>query len=405
MTILSPDKKVDPSHQYSHAEGHPDHQRHYFRDQLGNYVRYTNAPGGHKDATSHQGEAQLHPNEPSAAANKEYFTPDGRKLTRSPPPATVVQWNANYHPQDPQNLWAGRWVNPDSGGHEYAYIDADIRENPKLYVHYQNALVDVRLPVMRQYIFDLYNSPNVKDQIVAMTLALVDQGHFTAEALTSLLPTEVKQVGALIKFGNRWVFADHKMQSTVTMLLRSHHPASPFFAVPVVKKKGDIDDSLIRRIGPHYIARIFDQLGVSLQALQTYHATQVLSREVHRLLGEHQVPWETALQHGLLCVAQEMGYDLSVEPDQQTALQLIIELLVDPILVETLQASAESMGLLGQEPTVVPAPPPAVVPVSMDLTARTVAEEEFSQWLHTHPIHEHSEAPPSPMGGPNGAAA
>jgi hypothetical protein len=388
MTFVQRDKTVQPDHVYSHAEGEDGHQKFYYQDSRGNFVRYTNAPSGHADAASYHGDPAPHSADPTFDTAPQYFTPDGRKLTRAPYDGAPVEWNQSYHPDDPKNAWMGRWVNPESGDHEYTYLDADVRMNPRMYMHHQVMLTDAALPRLRQYVMDLYNSPNVKDQITAVALALIDQGHFSPDALTMISAAEVKQVGPLVQFGKRWIYADHKLQSAVSAMLSLHHPDSPFFAVPVMTKKGEPEEGLIRRMGPHYLICLLDQLGVHAHALHVYQATQTLSREVQRLLTTHEIPFLSALHQALLVVAEEMGHDLSMESDQFAGVKLILDLLIDPIALETLQANAAAMKLGGDQFINLPPPPPSVLSVSMDLTTLTNDEESFSRWLHLTPLHQ-----------------
>lgn len=389
--FITKDKKVDPTHQYSHMEGDKDHPRYYYKDQAGNFLRYTNAPTGNSDASGRFGEPKLHPAEPTAVSAPQFFDLKGRKLSRAPYPGTQVQWNPNYHPHDPENLWVGRWVNPLTGEHEHTYVDADLRMIPKLHLHQQVALVDVRLPVLRKYVRELSGSPHLKDKITAMALAFVDQGRFSAEELTMLRPADVTELGPVYKIGNRFIYADSKVRGMLSMMTKNRTLNEPLFAVPFVKKDGEVDPTLIRRVGPHFLQCSFDQLGISLSSLRVYHASETFSREVQRLLMEYRVPWQSALEYATIAVAQEMGHDITQEPDIAQALPMLRDLLVDPVVIEVLQRNAEELGLSGQMPITLPLPPPSVAFVSLDLTTRTSDEDEFSKWLHGYPAHLHAD--------------
>jgi hypothetical protein len=392
--FITKDKKIDPTHTYSHMEGDKDHPRFYFRDAMGNFVRYTNAPSGHTDASSRAGDPHIHPAEPTMETAPDFYDPQGRKLTRGPYPGAQVQWNPNYHPTDPENLWVGRWVNPLTGEHEHTYVDSDMRMIPKLYIHQQNALVDVRLPVFRKYVRSLIESPHLKDKIVGTVMALLDQGRFRAQEIAMLTVSSVKMEGAYYKIGHRLVYGDHKFRTMMTLLTRNRHPDEPLFAIPIVKKNGEIDTTLVRRVGPHFLACTFDLMGFSLPAMQTYHASQTFSREVQRMLLEAKVPWESAEIYATAAVALEMGHDLTQEPDIERALPVIRDLLIDPVVIEVLKENAKKLGLVSQDPVVLPLPPPVVQFVSFDLTTRTSDEQEFSKWLHTFPIHMNSDVKP-----------
>lgn len=388
---LTRDKKADPSHQYSGMEGDKDHPKFYWQDQQGNRVRYTNAPKNHPDYEGRFGDAQIHPSEPSFDTAAPYFDPNGRKLTRATPDGAQVEWNRSYHPNDPRNLWAGRWVNPVTGEHEHTYFDGDMRNIPRLAVHQANMLADARLPILRQRIRQMYSSSMLKDRIVACALALVDQGHFRAEELCSLSPADVEEMAGIFRLGNRFIYADPKLRSVLGMLTRGRTPNEPLFAIPRVERDGDVDPSLIRRIGPHYIRALLDEFGVSLDALHTYHASQLFSIEVQRLLVEESAPWVSAIEYATWSVAQQLGHNLREEPDLETALPAVREMLIDPVMIEVLQRNAERLGLLDLPPVLVPLPAPAIMSVSMDLTQLTADEQEFSKWLHAYPFHLHAE--------------
>lgn len=384
------DKGVDPTHTYSHREGTEDHPRYYFRTQNGDYVRYTNAPGGHADASKFNGDPAVHFAEPSAGKAPQFFSPDGRKLTRAPAQGIDIQWNRNYHPQDPENLWYGRWVEPSTGEHAYTYLDADIRGIPELLIHQQNALTDVRIPVLRSYVARLSTSPHLKDRVTALGLALVDQGRMRLQELGALKVADVYEEDSLWCLGNRYIYADRRTRGLLTLLTRARHPEEPFLAVPLVKMDGDLDTDKIRIIGPHYLEGILEQIGLSAAALQVYHATQTFSREVQRILYEGCTPWEIACAYATAQVAAEMGYDLREQMDLEQALPLVRELLIDPVVVEVLERNANQNKLCDGDPRLLDLPGRPVSYVSLDLNTRTADEQDFSAWLHAYPVHRHA---------------
>jgi hypothetical protein len=400
--FLQYDKKVDPSHTYAHREGDEDHPRFFFRDPQNNFVRYTNAPSGHADNSKFQGDAAIHPSEPTFQTAPQYFDPQGRKLTRAPEAGAPVQWNPSYHPNDPENLWVGRWVDPVTGEHVHTYVDADMRMIPKMYLHQQIQLVDSRLPVLRKYIRTLFSSPMLKDKIVATCLALIDQARFRAEEIGHLLVGDVKMYGSVYDIGGRLVYGDHKFRTMMTLLTKNRRPQEPLFAVPMVKKDGKADPMLLRNIGPHYIQAILEQLGLSLTGLIVYHASETFSREVERLLREHDTPWESACEYATAAVAQEMGHNLAEEQNIVPITRMLREVLIDPVVVEVLERNADDAGLTGDQQLTLPLPPPPVMLVTFDLLARNSDEQSFSKWLHVYPAHLHAEPmQPTMMQAPN----
>jgi hypothetical protein len=390
MDILTKDKKVLPEHNYAHMEGSEENPAFYYTDPMGNRVRYTNAPDGHGDRSKYFGEASLHPTEPDITSNPEYFTLDGRKLTRAPD-HDDVEWNENYNQYDPQNLWAGRWTDQNTGEQRYTYVDADLRGFPRLQIHQQNAMVDVQIPTLRTKVGTMFASEKLKDQVTAVTLALLDQGRMRAVELSSLTPSEVVIQGNLISLGPRKVYAGPKMREAIETLVAHKAPDEPLFSVPSQDREGKVDRMLSRRVGPHYLAMVLDQLGISLLGLQTYHASQCFAREVERMLTQYGASWDAAVQQGLLASALEWGHDFTQEQDTPGVLQLTQAVLIDPVVIDTLRASADAQGLseqLGAQPL-----PPVMIPiphVSLDMADRTPEEAEFSMWLHSAHVHDYA---------------
>lgn len=392
IDVLTRNKNVPPEHQYSHKEGTDDRPTYYYTDDAGNYYKYTNAPAGHSDVSSMYGEAELHTSEPTFETNPEYFTPEGKKLTRCPDcdPAQV-EWNQTYNRYDPQNMWAGRWMK-DDGSYCYTYLDSDIREFPRFHIHQQNAIVDVQLPALRQMVTDLYNSDRLKDQLTGLAIALLDQGRIRASELCCLKPDDISFDGNLVMLGTRRIYADGDVLAALETLKQHKAGDEPLFAVPLQDMNGELDTSLQRRIGPNYLSSVVEQLGISLLGLQTYHATLRFYQEVKRVIERYQAPWDMAVQHALLSAVLEWGHDFSSEVDAGRVMQLTQAVLIDPIIIDALKQSAQEAGLLTEYPVMELPPPYIPIPyVSLNMLDRTAPEAEFSQWIHSVPIHEYYE--------------
>lgn len=392
---------LNPDHQYSHKEGTDEHPRFYYKDSKGNSIRYTNAPEWHSDYSKYHGQPGLHPNEPVQDTSPEYFTEDGRKLSRAPSMGAEVEWNPNYHPQDPKNFWAGRWVNPESGEHEYTYLDSDFRSNEYFKIHKQNAIVDVRLPAFRRYVWDLFRSTQLKDQVVALMLALVDQGRCRLMELCSLTPQFIQIRGDLILLGRKIIHADQRINMAVQILAGNPNPMGPLFSMPMVKEDGTYDMLKSRRVGRHMITRIIESFGFTMEALHTYHATQTYSQEMQRILYQNQgISLEDAHRLTMLEIAEEMGYDLTQEPNLAEAMIYLQSALIDPVAAACIVENAGKLSLGGGTGNGVTAqmPHPAVPYVSAELSDKTYSEQEFSKWIQTAPCHNYM--PGSENGSP-----
>lgn len=384
-----------PDHQYSHKDGMDDHPVYWWKDGAGNLVRYTNAPEGSEDYSPLGGSPKMHPSEVMADNSPEFFTPDGRKLTRAPHSMAQAQWNPNYHRNDPQNLWAARWVNPATGEHEFSYIESDILSHDKLVRHHQNRIIDVRIPHMRQYISGLLHSDQAKDAIVGLMMALVDQGRIHPVELVELRAGDIQINGDVIRFGRFAVHAGEKIQQIIHRMMTARNPEDPFFSIPVVK---NMEDSAIgvgaehRVIGPHYIMRMFDRIGTPLGALMNYHATQTYSMQVQRCIQGENVSLRCGHEFALLEVARRMGHDFTTQPDVNPIIKFIEENMIDPIVIEVIEANARKDGTDQGADEMTREIVLAVPHISANLTGHTDAEREFSKWAHAYPCHEHVEA-------------
>jgi predicted ABC-type ATPase len=274
----------------------------------------------------------------------------------------------------------------------YTYVHSDIRLVPKLAVHQQNALTDVRIPALRQYCAKLFNSSDkLKDQLTAVALALLDQGKIRALELAALTPDDVIIDGNVATLGGRKIFGCPKMLGAIEMMKRTTPGGMPLFSVP--QQTTEKVNPLVRRlIGPNYLARVLDMQGLSLLGLQTYHGTISFSREVDRAIIQYQASWEQAVNHALMVVAKEWGHDLTVEPDPLRVLQLVQEVLVDPVVVQVMRQSAQDQRLIGTTPSL--SMPPPTIPVSyvmIDAADRNAEEQEFSDWIHNVALHDFAE--------------
>lgn len=378
--------------EYDHKEGLPENPRFYFTDKQGNYIRYTNAPSFHDDHDKQYGEPSPHASEPTFETAPQFFTPDGRKLTRAPYTGATVEWNPSYHRNDPKNLWAARWVNPVSGEHEYTYIDSDIRDQPNLQIHRINALVDVRIPIFRQYVSSLIRSNFIKDQVTGVMLALLDQGRFRIRELIRATVGDLKVSGNIVYINKRGIHTDFVIQQKLLSLAANRLPTDILFTIPTVGEDGGLDYTKLRRVGMHYIINILEELGIPIQALQTYHASQSYSVAIQNVLTTNNVSWECAHHFALLEVAMEMNHDLDKVDDYEVALQAIENSAIDPVVIKQIKQTCEKLqiGINGTGGLRKPIHS-AIHRVSSKLIARTEDEEEFSRWLRTSQMHNFAE--------------
>ena len=370
-------------HKYSHKDGN----NFYYTDQTGNYLKYTNAPEDHQDYDSMSGSPYLHDSEPDATSNPEYFTPDGRKLTRAPFPGSQLEWNPSYHSSDPKNLWAGRWVNPVSGDHEYTYVDSDIRGKNTLQLNRQNTVVDLRLPEFRKYIYNLFRSQSLKDNVMGLVLALIDQARFRVMEIVSLTPSSVSFSNGLMKLGNRTILPDEWVLKLFQVILNGRQDNHPLFLVTNNQGTG-LGFGSAHHIGPNMVMKVMESFGLPIEFLQTYHATELYSRTMNKLLSMYNMTLEEAEMYSLYMVALDMGVDLSMSPDFQQAFNMIKETSIDPVVAEAIGSNfVGNPNKMPFDPSSLTAP---IYYVNVHMTGKTPEEVEFSRWLHTYPAHLHA---------------
>lgn len=387
--------------EYSHREGSSLYPKYYYKDDMGNYRRGVNAPAGHEDYQDYLGDDDgVDPLAPDQAP--QFYTQDGRKMSRAPYSGADVEWNPNYHNQDPKNLWASRWVNPVNGEHEYSYIDSDLRDNQAFRINRENALTDNRLPYFRQYVVALFRSSHQKDRTVATILALLDQGRLRVRELMSLRVGDVRLSRDIIRLGRRIVHADQNLISHLGTLTSNRLPNEPLFVVPKVGQGGDLNYEEQRRIGPYFVVNLLEELGIPAESLQTYHASQTYSMALQRLLSNSYTNYMSAHYHALREVAAEMGHRLDAVDDPSMALQAIEQAAVDPLVVMAIKRACEDGTVDLNGPDMPEGSLHDAIPrVSMVLSGRTEDEEEFSYWLRTVALHDYMEDPgasaPNPM--------
>ena len=316
-----------------------------------------------------------------------FQTQDGRVLNRSPYPGAPVEWNQSYHPEDTKNLWAARWVNPVKGDHEYAYLEEDIQRQPQMAIHQQNALVDTRIPYFRKYINTLLKSPHFKDHAVAAIMMLLDQGHMRLWEVIGLTVGDYvsnREIGVL---GLKKIHSDLPFRQVLGTLSANRMPEEPLFAVPKVDSAGTLDWGQKRRIGPHLITNLMTEIGIPLQALQTYHATKVYVEAMEHFIHDKKASWDEAHKYAMVEIASEMGHDLRAVDDITVALDAIESVMVDPIVVQTIRNNSAALGLGLEQSNIEHTSYMSVPHITSDLVGYTPSEEIFSDWLHTAPVH------------------
>lgn len=366
---------ADSVHQYAFKSGeYGNYYQYWWRDQAGNYYRYSNAPEDHPDFDPFWGVPLMDPDQPLPEKNPEFFSPEGFLLHMAIPEGTELQRNPNYNQFDPRNIWFG--AVPSEYGPIYIYLDADIKENLDLYVQNQLRVVDSGLPRLRKKATELFAQNDVRDKLTGMILILCDQGFFEPEELVNASVGDVSFVDQAVILLGRKMVCDLKFFDVLTSLVAGRAPTEPLFQFET--KHGT------KPVGLTYMNSVFFGLRVSPKFLLNWNASHMYSRIVNRLLFEKVPVDEVDVR-----ATSEVGRALSTRED----VRYLIDYKVRTTLIRNYEASiageaspiTKSLGLMAADDF-------GIAVIRSDLTGLRPDEKEFSDWLHATPMHDTSPA-------------
>lgn len=359
---------TDSSHQYTYKSGEygPMFQ-YWYRDAQGNYYRYTNAPVDSPDYDPFFGLPLMDPEQPVPEKNSEFFTPEGHKRSMAAPQGVEPTRNPAYNQNDPANLWFE--VVQQGGKVAYIYLDADVRENIDLYVQYQLRVVDAALPKLRQYATELFSGTHAKDRLTGAMIMLVDQGFFDVEELVAATVGDVQFIDqACILLGRKFV-CDLSFLDFITSLVAQRSPQEPLFTLDTYHGKTPV--------GKNYLYSVFASLRASPKFLLQWNASHLYSRIVNRMSFQ-QIPEEQVETAAF----DELARTLATRDD--------VRHLVDYKLRVALMRNYSAGVMKGL--THLTTDDFGVAVVRSDLTSLRQDEKEFSEWLHSEPMHDSSPA-------------
>lgn len=261
---------------------------------------------------------------PEVNTNPEYFNPEGKLLFRAPPDNVNVMWNTGYNKDNPRNMWAGKWFNPNTSGDEYTYLSEDIEGNEKLSLHTSLLHFSAKIKELRKEIQRLIGSSSVKDRTTGLILLMLDQGRYDLEYLLSLLPQEVEPVEPLTKLGYKTLYLDARTIDLLVEILGRAIPEVPIFHLPVK------NDSDYRFIGVEYISKVLESLGVSYRDLRLYVINKAFYLKLNRLLKQG-LGYNQAVNGAAIHALKEM-YPLENQEVGQEDIVVFMSTFIDPIL-------------------------------------------------------------------------
>ncbi len=352
--------RLDVEHTYAFYTMEYGVPRYWYVDQLGNYWAYSNAPENDPDHNFHLGEPLLDLNQPLPHTDVAYFTELGLKRNRSVPEGIQASSNPQYDNKNPSNLWY-EFIKNKAGKVEFIYLDADVKENPFMWAQQQLRAVDASLDSYRKYAASLFTRSHPKDKNLGVILLLVDQGLFTVEQLVSAAVQDLSFSDKTVILLNKKFLCDDQLYDYLTGL-SGKDPASPLFEVDTNMGKAPF--------GLNFVYSCFYSVFTSPVYLKYWHANNIFSRSLTRF-SLQQVPISQAVKLALSDVSNALA--TAVDP----------EAYVDPKLKKTLmdnykQSVTKALPVAGTD---------AVCLVDSALQSRKQDELQFSEWLHSTPMH------------------
>lgn len=362
---LMPDL-IDPTHEYVFKTGAYGIADYWYRDRMGNYWRYTNAPEDHKDFDEKAGVPLLDKDQPMPHNAPQYFAENGRKRHAAiPEEFTPAEINASYDPLDPKQVWYETYEDQEGTRH-YIYLDSDIRENLDMWVQYQLRVTDAGITQYRRFAANLFSNPHPKDKMIGAMLMLVDQGLYDIESLADALVEDIEFVDETVKLLGRKLICDPPFYDFLTSIVAGREPSAPLFFV-------DTKDGR-HSFGYNYLYAVFKFLKISPYFILYWRASQMFSRIMTRLALTTE-PDPDEIEGLALSELQRMF-------GTQENIKHMIDFKVREQLLYNYGADVEK-ALVRQEQDDY-----GVLTVWSDLIDRRDDEKAFSEWIHVEPMHD-----------------
>lgn len=359
---------TDSSHQYLYKSGeYGPMSQFWYRDQQGNYYRYTNAPVDSPDFDPFFGLPLMDPEQPLPEKNPEFFTAEGFKRFVAAPKNVEPVRNPAYNQNDGANLWFE--AAQQGGGITYIYLDADVRENIDLYVQSQLRVVDAALPKMRQFATELFAGTHTKDRLTGAILMLVDQGYYEVEELAMATVGDVQFVDQSVILLGRKLICDLNFFDFITSLVSQRSPQEPLFMFDTLTGKSPV--------GINYMYAVFASVRTSPKFLLSWNASHLYSRIMNRMAFQQVAAEDIETQ-----AFDELARALTTRDDVRYLVDYKLRVALlrnysEGVMKGLIHLSTDDFG---------------VAVIRSDLTSLRQDEKEFSDWLHQEPMHDTSPA-------------
>ncbi len=364
---------ADEGHRYIFKSGeYGTFYQYWWRDPIGNYYRYTNAPQDSADFDPFMGLPLLDPEQPLPEKNPNFFTKAGYKRHMGLPEDVTPEKNINYSQTDGSNIWFEVY---EKNGTKFTYLDSDVKENLDLYVQNQIRVVDANLPKYRKFATKLFSGERVKDKLTGAILILCDQGFYYPDELVNATVGDIQFIDqSVILLGRKFV-CDLQFLDFMTSLVAQRSPTEPLFMFETVHGKVPV--------GVNYLNSVFFSLRVSPKFLLYWNASHLFSRIINRLSFQ-QTPVEDVESTAL----SELGRTLSTRDD----VAHLVDYKVKVALLQSYKnAMTEQEASVTKSITRLLADDFGIAVIRSDLTAFRQDEKEFSDWLQREPMHDMSD--------------
>lgn len=269
MTTPAP-RLVDPTHKYVGFSRVGPIRHYWYKDLLGNYVKYTNAPPDSPDFLEVLGPGAYYKNQPSVSDRPLLFL-DNKKLHRDLPEDAEVQNNEQYSSDDLASMWYA--VDLTSGAK--FWLDSDVKENIALGIPYRLRASIANLPALRSFTQELFGSDASRDSVLALLLVLVDQGGFQLDELLDASVSDASILGndTAVILG-RPVSLDRSCVNVLSLLV-DEDENMPLFR----------DESFkgVDKLSRELVYRTFDYFNIDPIMLYAWNVNKVFSASCSRL--------------------------------------------------------------------------------------------------------------------------
>jgi len=367
-----------------------------YKDNFGNYYKYTNAPKEDPNYDPYAGDAIMLEDQPTMSNSPEYYDPKSMaRLTMAiPQDAQDVIENEAYDELEPARIWFKSYTSA-AGDSRFVYKETDVIENFDLWAAHTLRLTDSMITPLRRFSVNLFRQENIKDRVMAAILMLADQGMFEPSELVKLTVGDIEFIDKTVKIMGRKFVPDPDFLDFFSSVTSGRKPDESLFVLKTAYGE--------RPIGVRHIYSVLKFLKLNSHALVSWHLSQAYTRIMSRLLA-NKMSFEDAEAKAFM----ELSGVLSSVSDVSVWVSGIVRTTVEGNykLAEEArkdQESAQKKAFGGAQEEREPAPTEEPVeksitasmsddfgalPLFSGLSYKVPDEISFSSWLHSVPLHD-----------------